>query len=147
MLHETYNSNESDYSDDSFFFGSGELCESGDYGRFVDFCEVTYDSVDFGKSFDFSESTDSVESDDFDDSVEFGDPGEYGKSADSGNSRESGKSGYPCNSVDFCEVTNDSVDSGVTELGDSGENGDSGYLIVLVNMVILVIMINLKFIF
>ena len=52
---ETYISGESDYSDDSGFFGSGELCESGDYGRFVDFCEVTDDSVDFGKSFDFSE--------------------------------------------------------------------------------------------
>ena len=47
--------------------------------------------------------------------------------------------GYPCNSVDFCEVTDDSVDSGVTELGDSGENCDSGYLIILVKMPILVI--------
>ena len=88
MTHETYNSGEFDYSDDSDgFCGSGEPGESGDYDRFVDFCEVTDDSVDFGKSFDFSESTDSVESDDFDDSVSFGDPGEYGKSAESGNFR------------------------------------------------------------
>ena len=84
-MHVTYNSGESDYSDD--FCGSGEPGDSGDYGRFFYFCEVTDDSVDFSKSVDSAESTDSVESDDFDDSVEFGDPGEYGKSAESGNFR------------------------------------------------------------
>ena len=71
-MQETYNSGEFDYSDDSDgFCGSGEPGESGDYDRFVDFCEVTDDSVDFGKSVDSAESTD------FDDSVKFGDLGEY----------------------------------------------------------------------
>ena len=56
-------------------------------------------------------------------------PSEYGKFAGSGNSSESGesgesgKSGYPGDSVDFCEVTDDSVDSGFTD--DLGEFSDS----------------------
>ena len=55
-MQETYNSGEFDYSDDSDgFCGSGEPGESGDYDRFVDFCEVTDDSVDFG---DYDENCD-----------------------------------------------------------------------------------------
>ena len=87
---DSHNSNETYNAEDSdVFCGSAEPGESGNYGKFVDFGEVTDDIVDFGESADSEESTDSVESDDFDDSVSFGDPGDYGKSADSGNSSES----------------------------------------------------------
>ena len=65
-------------------------------------------------------SRDSDETDDSSDTVESSDPGKYEKSC---YPSEYGKSAGSGNSVDFCEGTDDSVDSGVAD--DLGEFSDS----------------------